>query len=86
MAWIALFVGAVREQLQRHDGVDRRLPHDALGAVLAHRRRVVHDVVGDLDAVPHDVIAEPLLNLNSGYIQRAKDRMPQQGSRPPWQV
>ena len=32
------------------------------------------------------VVAAPLLDLRSGYIQRAKDRMPQQGSRPPWQV
>ncbi len=27
---------------------------------------------------------EPFLNLNSGYILRAADRLPQQGSRPPW--
>jgi cation diffusion facilitator CzcD-associated flavoprotein CzcO len=33
-----------------------------------------------------DVVAEPLLNLNSGYIQRALDRMPAQGNRFPWQV
>jgi hypothetical protein len=32
------------------------------------------------------IVAAPLLDLRSGYIQRAKDRMPQQGSRPPWQV
>ncbi len=28
----------------------------------------------------------PLLALNAGYIQRAKDRVPQQGTRFPWQV
>ena len=33
-----------------------------------------------------DVTAEPLLNLNSGYIQRALDRMPAQGNRYPWRV
>jgi monooxygenase len=32
------------------------------------------------------VTAEPLLGLNSGYIQRAADRFPKQGSRFPWQV
>jgi cation diffusion facilitator CzcD-associated flavoprotein CzcO len=32
------------------------------------------------------VVPAPLLDLRSGYIQRAKDRMPKQGSRPPWQV
>jgi monooxygenase len=30
--------------------------------------------------------AEPLLNLNSGYVTRAVDRMPKQGTKFPWQV
>jgi len=30
--------------------------------------------------------AEPLLGLSSGYIQRATDRFPKQGSKFPWQV
>ena len=30
--------------------------------------------------------AEPLLGLQSGYIQRAADRMPKQGSKFPWRV
>ncbi|HEX4979779.1 MAG TPA: NAD(P)/FAD-dependent oxidoreductase [Acidimicrobiales bacterium] len=36
----------------------------------------------------HDpaVAREPLLGLQSGYIQRAVDRMPQQGSKFPWRV
>ena len=36
----------------------------------------------------HDpsVLPEPLLSLQSGYIQRAADRLPQQGSRFPWRV
>ncbi len=33
-----------------------------------------------------DVSAEPLLGLSSGYIQRAVDRFPKQGSKFPWQV
>ena len=32
------------------------------------------------------VTAEPLLGLTSGYIQRAVDRFPKQGSKFPWQV
>jgi monooxygenase len=33
-----------------------------------------------------EVVGEPLLGLNSGYMLRAKDRLPQQGSRYPWRV
>ncbi|MBH9397441.1 NAD(P)/FAD-dependent oxidoreductase [Pseudomonas aeruginosa] len=33
-----------------------------------------------------DVREEPFLNLNSGYIQRAADRMPKQGDRMPWKL
>lgn len=29
---------------------------------------------------------EPLLDIESGYIQRAKDQLPQQGSKAPWKV
>ena len=38
--------------------------------------------------VNHDanVSAEPLLGLTSGYVQRAIDRFPKQGSKPPWRV
>jgi len=38
--------------------------------------------------VNHDpeVIPRPLLTLTSGYIQRAADRFPKQGSKFPWQV
>ena len=32
------------------------------------------------------VVAEPLLGLQSGYIQRAADRLPKQGSTFPWRV
>jgi cation diffusion facilitator CzcD-associated flavoprotein CzcO len=45
---------------------------------------------GDLQCTPvnHDpaVIASPFMTLSSGYIQRAVDRFPKQGSRYPWQV
>jgi monooxygenase len=33
-----------------------------------------------------DVTTQPLLSLTSGYVQRAADRMPKQGSKFPWQV
>jgi len=33
-----------------------------------------------------EVVAQPLLGLSSGYVQRAADRFPKQGSRFPWQV
>src|SRR3546814_5489038 len=33
-----------------------------------------------------DVGPEPLLNLRSGYIQRAQGKMTQPGSQPPWRV
>jgi monooxygenase len=32
------------------------------------------------------VVPQPLLGLSSGYVQRASDRFPKQGSRQPWQV
>lgn len=40
-------------------------------------------------AVPHrqtDVQPIPFLSFSSGYVQRASDMLPQQGSRRPWQV
>ncbi|MEY2403441.1 MAG: monooxygenase, partial [Acidimicrobiaceae bacterium] len=38
--------------------------------------------------VNHDasVAAQPLLGLTSGYVTRAADRFPKQGSKFPWQV
>jgi hypothetical protein len=32
------------------------------------------------------VETEPFLNLTSGYVLRAADQLPRQGSRPPWRV
>jgi monooxygenase len=39
-------------------------------------------------AVNHDatVTAQPLLGLTSGYVTRATDRFPKQGTKAPWQV
>ena len=36
----------------------------------------------------HDpsVPVQPFLSFTSGYVQRARDILPQQGDRPPWQV
>lgn len=36
--------------------------------------------------VAESVTAEPMLNLNSGYIQRSLDLIPRQGSEQPWRV
>jgi monooxygenase len=38
--------------------------------------------------VNHDtsITAQPLMGLSSGYVQRAADRMPKQGSKFPWRV
>ncbi len=45
---------------------------------------------GDRQCTPRNVDGavspEPLLGLQSGYIQRAADRFPKQGSRAPWRV
>jgi hypothetical protein len=32
------------------------------------------------------VVAEPLLDLTAGYVTRAVDRFPKQGTKFPWQV
>jgi cyclohexanone monooxygenase len=32
------------------------------------------------------VAPEPFLNFSSGYVQRARGELPQQGARRPWQV
>ncbi len=36
---------------------------------------------------PHDGLKErPLMDFTSGYVTRAQDQMPKQGSRPPWRL
>jgi monooxygenase len=58
---------------------------DYVCRLLNHMRSVGADF-----CVPHNsdptVTAEPLLDLTSGYIVRAADRFPKQGSRAPWRV
>ena len=38
------------------------------------------------EASPSDVSDEPFLDLQSGYVVRAKDRLPRQGTNGPWKV
>jgi len=58
---------------------------DYVTRVLDHMR-----ATGQRQCMPVNVDAtvrpEPLLGLSSGYIQRAADRFPKQGSRQPWRV
>jgi cation diffusion facilitator CzcD-associated flavoprotein CzcO len=47
------------------------------------------DAIGMRQCTPRshaEVQPEPFLNLNSGYIQRAAERMPKQGDRMPWKL
>jgi cation diffusion facilitator CzcD-associated flavoprotein CzcO len=48
------------------------------------------DRAGHVRAVPRldgsEVPIRPLLDLDSGYITRAADRLPKQGARPPWRL
>lgn len=48
------------------------------------------DAVGADSATPHQdgirPMAESLMNLSSGYVQRALDRLPKQSDREPWRV
>jgi cation diffusion facilitator CzcD-associated flavoprotein CzcO len=37
-------------------------------------------------AVPHDVEQRPLLDLSSGYVARAADALPKQGTKAPWSL
>jgi monooxygenase len=58
------------------DYVCRLLQH-----MRTHRMRQCTPVNSDTSVSP-----EPLLGLTSGYVMRAADRFPKQGSRFPWQV
>jgi monooxygenase len=48
------------------------------------------DVKGLKVAIPHDATVtaedESLMNLSSGYVQRAKGVLPRQGNREPWRA
>jgi hypothetical protein len=64
------------------------LKADLTGAWVCRLLRYM-DRHGKAIAVPHrapDVQPEPFLSFTSGYVQRAHDLLPKQGSRRPWQV
>ena len=47
------------------------------------------DKTGARSVVPvlaPDIVAEPILDFTSGYVQRALDELPKQGSREPWRL
>lgn len=48
------------------------------------------DRAGQVRAVPrldgHETPTRPLLALDSGYVTRAANRLPKQGSQPPWRL
>ena len=45
-----------------------------------------HDIAYGAPVAPPAEVARPLLDLTSGYVQRAIDRFPKQGLRDPWTV
>jgi cation diffusion facilitator CzcD-associated flavoprotein CzcO len=56
-----------------------------VGRLLNHMDRIGQPIcVPQLDDA--SVHAERWLNLTSGYIERAVDKLPRQGSRPPWKL
>jgi cation diffusion facilitator CzcD-associated flavoprotein CzcO len=58
---------------------------DHVCRMLNHMRRTGLRQATPVNADP-DITGEPLLGLRSGYLLRAVDRFPKQGSRPPWRV
>ncbi len=58
---------------------------DYICRVLNHMRKVGLREVTPVNNDP-GVTPAPLLSLNSGYVNRAMDRFPKQGSKHPWQV
>jgi hypothetical protein len=52
--------------------------------VLNHLSR--HDLVAAVPSPRGELEERPLLDLTSGYIQRAIDQFPRQGDRGPWRV
>jgi monooxygenase len=53
--------------------------------LLNHMRRCGYQRAVPMNDDP-SMDAAPLLDLSSGYVRRALDRMPKQGTRPPWRV
>ena len=61
------------------------LTADYVCRLLNHMRRSgTHQVLARLE--PGEVVEEPILELNAGYILRARDRFPKQGTESPWRV
>jgi cation diffusion facilitator CzcD-associated flavoprotein CzcO len=61
------------------------LTADYVCRLLNHMRRSgTHQVLARLE--PGEVVEEPILALNAGYILRARDRFPKQGTESPWRV
>jgi monooxygenase len=61
------------------------LTADYVCRLLNHMRRSgTHQVLARLE--PGEVVEEPILALNAGYILRARDRFPKQGMESPWRV
>ena len=60
------------------------LTHRLVCRVLNHLSR--HDLVAAVPMPRGELEERPLLDLSSGYIQRAIDQFPRQGDRGPWRV
>ena len=60
------------------------LTHRLVCRVLNHISR--HDLVAAVPKPTGALEERPLLDLSSGYIQRAIDQFPRQGDRGPWRV
>ncbi len=60
------------------------LTHRLVCRVLNHLSR--HDLVAAVPSPRGELEERPLLDLSSGYIQRAIDQFPRQGDRGPWRV
>ena len=60
------------------------LTHRLVCRVLNHMSR--HDLVAAVPSPRGELEERPLLDLTSGYIQRAIDQFPRQGDRGPWRV
>ncbi|NUZ04159.1 NAD(P)-binding protein [Piscinibacter koreensis] len=52
--------------------------------LLRHMRR--HGLASARPRIDANVETRPFLDLTSGYVQRALDRLPRQGSKPPWRL
>ena len=60
------------------------LTHEYVVTLLAYLRE--HRLASATPVAPREPGHRPLLDLTSGYVQRAADRLPKQGDADPWQV